>query len=108
MAGVLILLLAAIAIPNFVKARATAQANACINNLRLIDGAAQQWALETKQGPTANVSENVLIPYIKLNATGRMPVCPGSGGNYIYSSLDNSNGVATCSLSTATPAHRMP
>ena len=32
-------LLAAIAIPNFVKARGTAQRNACINNLRLIDGA---------------------------------------------------------------------
>ena len=42
-------LLAAIAIPNFVKARATSQANACINNLRQIDGAAQQWALERGQ-----------------------------------------------------------
>jgi prepilin-type N-terminal cleavage/methylation domain-containing protein len=38
-------LLAAIAIPNFVKARASSQANACINNLRQLDGAAQQWAL---------------------------------------------------------------
>ena len=35
-------LLAAIAIPNFVKARATSQANACINNLRQIDAAAQR------------------------------------------------------------------
>jgi prepilin-type N-terminal cleavage/methylation domain-containing protein len=32
-------LLAAIAIPNFVRARTTAQQNACINNLRQIDGA---------------------------------------------------------------------
>ena len=39
-------LLAAIAIPNFVKARATSQANACINNLRQIDAAANQFALE--------------------------------------------------------------
>ena len=39
-------LLAAIAIPNFVKARATSQANACINNLRQIDAAAQEFALE--------------------------------------------------------------
>ena len=30
-------LLAAIAIPNFVKARANSQANACINNLRQIE-----------------------------------------------------------------------
>ncbi len=40
-------LLAAIAIPNFVKARNTSQANACINNLRQIDSAVQQWALES-------------------------------------------------------------
>ena len=39
-------LLAAIAIPNFVKARATSQANACINNMRQIDAAANQFALE--------------------------------------------------------------
>ena len=44
-------LLAAIAIPNFVKARSTSQMNACINNLRQIDGAKQQWALE--KGKTA-------------------------------------------------------
>ncbi|HEY9172626.1 MAG TPA: prepilin-type N-terminal cleavage/methylation domain-containing protein, partial [Verrucomicrobiae bacterium] len=39
-------LLAAIAIPNFVKARETSRTNACISNLRQIDGAKQQWALE--------------------------------------------------------------
>jgi hypothetical protein len=42
-------LLAAIAIPNFVKARTTSQQNACINNLRLIDSSKQQWALEQRQ-----------------------------------------------------------
>ena len=42
-------LLAAIAIPNFVKARTTSQQNACINNLRLVDSSKQQWALEQKQ-----------------------------------------------------------
>ena len=39
-------LLAAIAIPNFVKARTTAQKNACINNLQQIQSAKQQWATE--------------------------------------------------------------
>jgi type II secretory pathway pseudopilin PulG len=34
-------LLAAIAIPNFVRARTQSQKNACINNLRRIDGATQ-------------------------------------------------------------------
>ena len=42
-------LLAAIAIPNFIKARATTQTNACINNLRQVDAAKQEWALENKK-----------------------------------------------------------
>jgi prepilin-type N-terminal cleavage/methylation domain-containing protein len=48
-------LLAAIAIPNFIKARTTAQTNACINNLRQIDAAIQQFALETHLAPGAQV-----------------------------------------------------
>jgi len=57
-------LLAAIAIPNFVKARTQSQTNACINNLRQIDGAKQQWALETKQIGTVTPTETQLAPYI--------------------------------------------
>ena len=38
-------LLAAIAIPNFVKSRAMAQKNACIANLKAIDGAMNLWAI---------------------------------------------------------------
>jgi prepilin-type N-terminal cleavage/methylation domain-containing protein len=49
-------LLAAIAIPNFIKARTTSQKNACINNLRQIDGSIQQWALENKKSATATVA----------------------------------------------------
>ena len=69
-------LLAAIAIPNFVKARTTAQKNACINNLRQIDGAVQQWALETKQAATANVGLADVTPYLKNSV-----VCPAAGIN---------------------------
>ena len=49
-------LLAAIAIPNFVKARTTAQKNSCIANLKQIDGAVQQWALENKKVATDTYS----------------------------------------------------
>src|SRR2546423_7409816 len=56
-------LLAAIAIPNFVRARTTAQQNACINNLRQIDSAKQQWALETRQTSNAVPEETDLQPY---------------------------------------------
>src|SRR5271155_4859585 len=73
-------LLAAIAIPNFVKARATSQANACINNLRQIDAAAQQFALEKgkKTGDAINFPSD-LTPYIKLNVNGSIPPCPAGG-----------------------------
>src|SRR5262249_49466995 len=67
-------LLAAIAIPNFVKARTTSQKNACINNLRQIDGAIQQWALEFKKDPAATVTETDVTPYMKNSV-----VCPSGG-----------------------------
>src|SRR5258707_1189846 len=67
-------LLAAIAIPNFVKARTTAQKNACINNLRQIDGAIQQWALENKKDTSATVAETDVTPYLKNSV-----VCPSGG-----------------------------
>lgn len=70
-------LLASIAIPNFVKARTTAQMNACISNLRVIDGAIQQWALDTKQGETAQVTATDVLPYLK-NAV----VCPSGGKTF--------------------------
>jgi prepilin-type N-terminal cleavage/methylation domain-containing protein len=69
-------LLAAIAIPNFVRARETAQANACINNLLQIDGAVQQWALETRAASAAAVTLADCAPYLK---GGAIPSCPASG-----------------------------
>lgn len=80
----LILLLLPIAIPNFVRARQTAQKNTCINNLRMIDSAKQQYALE--KGSTASTwpIEAEITPY--LGRTQTMPVCP-SGGTYSVKSL---------------------
>ena len=62
-------LLAAIAIPNFVKARETARKNTCINNLRLIDGAKQSWALESNAEPTATPTEANVAPYMGRGGT---------------------------------------
>ena len=99
-------LLAAIAIPNFVKARATSQANACINNLRQIDGAAQQWALEKGKSTGAAISYPAdLTPYIKLNSSSSIPPCP-AGGTYNDTAV---GATPTCTLSaTVTPSHRLP
>src|SRR6187549_1137456 len=71
-------LLAAIAIPNFVKARTTSQMNACINNLRQIDGAIQQYALENNKAPADAVTAANITPYLGRGAGGSISsvVCP--------------------------------
>jgi prepilin-type N-terminal cleavage/methylation domain-containing protein len=100
-------LLAAIAIPNFIRARATSQANACINNMRQIDGAVNEWALETGQTTGAAVTMNDIMPYIKLNANNQIPGCP-AGGTYTIANVGTTPQV-TCSLgSTVTPPHVLP
>ena len=84
-------LLAAIAIPNFVRARQTAQRNACINNLRQIDGATQQWALEKNKPDDAVPTVRDLLPYRKDNV---FPPCP-AGGTYSINPVD---AVPTCTV----------
>ena len=97
-------LLAAIAIPNFVKARATSQQNACINNLRQIDAAANQFALEKgKKTGDAITYPDDLTPYIKGNSSGSIPPCP-AGGDYVCANVGTN---PTCTLSTLTPAHAL-
>lgn len=70
-------LLAAIAIPNYVQARKTAQKNACINNLRQIDSAIQQWALNEKKGSGSAVSFSDISVYLKSQV-----VCPAGGTTF--------------------------
>jgi prepilin-type N-terminal cleavage/methylation domain-containing protein len=98
-------LLAAIAIPNFVKARTTSQQNACINNLRQFDGAAQQWALETKQSANATVTSANIMPYVKLTSAGNLPGCP-AGGTYSFGSVSSNS--SACSLSGGPTPHKLP
>jgi prepilin-type N-terminal cleavage/methylation domain-containing protein len=101
-------LLAAIAIPNFIKARATSQQNACINNLKQIDGAISEWALETGQSSGATVaSAQTVSAYIKLNSGNSVPSCP-AGGTYTTTAVGN-NPQVSCSLSTlAASPHILP
>ena len=87
-------LLAAIAIPNFVKARETSRTNACINNLRQIDGAKQQWALESKALPSASPAMAVIAgPGLYIAKT---PTCPASGV-YTVNAIDTD---AVCNIAT--------
>jgi hypothetical protein len=101
----LVPMMMAIAIPNFVKARATSQANACINNLRQIDAAKNEWALENSKTNGTPVTEADIKPYIKLDASGNFPKCP-AGGTYTIGSVGEP---PACSLgATVSPAHVLP
>ena len=98
--------LAAIAIPNFVKARQEAQAKACINNLKQLDAAANQFALERgrKTGDAVSYPDD-LTPYVKLNSAGSLPPCP-AGGSYSVTTVGTN---PVCSLgSTVNPPHILP
>ena len=103
-------LLAAIAIPNFVRARQTSQTNACINNLRQIDGAKQQWALENGKISTdvpalQGAAASAIQPYLGRGDAGSVDnlYCPinatkGPGDGYTLNDVgtapvcDNRNG----------------
>jgi prepilin-type N-terminal cleavage/methylation domain-containing protein len=96
-------LLAAIAIPNFVKARATAQKNTCIANMKQIEGAKQQWAMETGQIDLATPVVGDLFGaelYIKT-----APKCPVGNGVYVMTAV---NTLQTCPSIDAAPDHILP
>ena len=90
-------LLAAIAVPSFVQARTTARTNTCINNLRLVDAAKEQWALETNAADNALPVAGDVTPYLK---GGAMPTCPANG-NYTIAAVGTN---PTCSVA----AHVLP
>jgi len=90
----IIALLAAIAIPNFVKARASSQRAACIANLKQINGAKATWALEQKKTNTDSPADTEIYgstQYIRI-----APSCPGAG-TYAVAVV---SAVPTCTLSS--------
>jgi prepilin-type N-terminal cleavage/methylation domain-containing protein len=93
-------LLAAIAIPNFVHARTTSQQNACINNLRQIDGAKQTWALENHLVATATPNDSDIQPYLGRGANGQLPSCPADPAQAFDSSYvaNNLQTAPTCKI----------
>jgi prepilin-type N-terminal cleavage/methylation domain-containing protein len=93
-------LLAAIAIPNFVKARTLSQKNACIANLKQIEGAKANWAMEMKKNNADTPGDVDLFgatQYVRVK-----PECPG-GGTYALLPVDT---LPTCSLSAS--GHALP
>jgi len=85
----IISLLAAIAIPNYIASRSAAQKNTCINNLRQIESAIQEWATEHKKPESARVDVNDLLPYLRGPA-----ICPAGGTGFADSYLITTVAVA--------------
>lgn len=70
-------MLAAIAVPNYVKCRATAYQTTCIHNLQHIDGAIQLWATENKKDPEQIVTFSDIGSYLRNVVT-----CPAGGTSF--------------------------
>ena len=96
----------AVSLPSFLLHGRCTCANACINNLRQIDAAANEFALENNRmkGDVIHYPDD-LTPYIKLDTNGDIPHCP-DGGKY---SLARVGDTPICSLGTTiTPVHILP
>ena len=95
-------LLAAIAIPNFVKARTASQRNACIANLKQMEGAKSTWALENKKTGGDQPGDGDLFGVDKYIA--KKPDCP-AGGAYTIATVDTP---PTCDKSAGPDFHVLP
>jgi prepilin-type N-terminal cleavage/methylation domain-containing protein len=84
-------ILLAIAIPNFMRARETSRAKSCCANLKQIETAKEQYAMDEKLADTDPIPEGALWAagaYIKQE-----PTCPSTGASYNINAI---GAVATC------------
>jgi prepilin-type N-terminal cleavage/methylation domain-containing protein len=94
--GLLAVILAVLG-PRMMRARKVAQANACIGNLKQMQGAKESWALERRASITTQVVWSDITPLLK---NGVAPVCP-AGGVYTL-------GVAGTNITCSIPGHLLP
>jgi len=96
------LLTFAIVIPNLAKQ--TASARPCIANLRELDSAKQQWAVEHGKTNGAVCIESDIKRFVKLDSEGNLPKCP-LGGIYTIGKVGEN---PTCSLGRTNYSHVLP
>jgi len=95
-------ILMAIAVPNFVRARESSRRSICIGNLKQIDSAKEQWAMDNKASTGATVQwSDIAGIYMRTAIAG--PACPG-GGTYTINPIGTD---PTCSLA-ASDLHILP
>lgn len=89
-------ILMAIAVPNWIRARERSRTESCYANMREIEHAKQRFAIENKLSGTAPVSAAEIAPEFLKNA---MPLCP-SAGTYTIGTVD---ATPSCSIHGVLP-----
>jgi len=92
----LIGLLVAIAMPRFIKSRETAQLGSIIGNLRIVESAKDQWALQNQKGTGDTIDWIGLSDYLKGGT-----VKPAASETYTINPI-GSNAFATCTVRMGT------
>jgi prepilin-type N-terminal cleavage/methylation domain-containing protein len=87
-------ILMAIAVPNFIKARQNSQDRTCIANLRQVESAKEQWAMETGATATGTPTQTALVGDATTGFIKVWPVCP-TAGTY---TIGNMSTRPTCSI----------
>lgn len=87
-------ILLAIAVPNFVRARETSRAKACVANLKTIDGAVQQFAMTHNVQNGSGIGALGLQGLMDEGFLKTLPACPSSG-TYAFTTINSS---PTCSV----------
>ena len=82
-------ILLAIAVPNFVKARESARTKSCVSNLQQIQSAKQQWAMDTKAAGTVTVlAADIFGPTKYVSGPAAGPTCPAGTTAYTPGAVD--------------------
>lgn len=91
------IILAAITVPNFVRSRSTSTKNTVLNNLRLLDGAKQTWALEANASVNAIPSPAQVAPYFGRGGTVETDFSPIAmpGVKYVVGKVGETPGIQT-------------
>jgi prepilin-type N-terminal cleavage/methylation domain-containing protein len=87
-------ILLSIALPNFIKARETSRTKSCISNLRQVDAAKEQWAMDNNAANGSAIPGGMATLVGNTNYLKRTPTCP-TGGTYTIGNIGTS---PTCSL----------
>ena len=91
----IIALLAAIAVPGFLRARKRSQASRIINDLRLIDSAVDQYAIENNKTTGSTVPVAAWTNYLKVNSSLYLSGKDVFGNAYGAQTVDTLPGIPT-------------